>query len=259
MHVINDIGAKIVHSKIVVHFKKKYPLAFHFFTKRLSLNTFYGLPLTILLFSIGSNLFLLFDFTEEVINSREFIVIDNFIAELFFYIRSEPFAKFFYYISQLCNISTVIIIGAIECIYFLARKKIHFAVGILISIFGSGLSIYFGKNIFKINRPHQYAYYHEEYFSFPSGHSTLAVAFYGLIFYFLTRNKTTVKAWSQLISIAFIFWFLIGFSRLYLCVHYLSDVVAGYMLGLLWLLLSISIIEWQEHKYNYAKTTHSIQ
>jgi undecaprenyl-diphosphatase len=42
-----------------------------------------------------------------------------------------------------------------------------------------------------------------------------------------------------------LFILLIGFSRLYLGVHFLSDVVAGYSLGLLWLLFSISIIEWK--------------
>lgn len=134
-------------------------------------------------------------------------------------------------------------IGTLLSIFFLLKKQIHYVFGILTSLLGSGLSIYLGKNIFEIDRPHLYAYYHENYFSFPSGHATISVAFYGLLFYFLIRNSTSFKKWVVLITMAFVFWMLIGISRLYLCVHYFSDVIAGYILGFLWLLLGISIIE----------------
>ena len=132
------------------------------------------------------------------------------------------------------------------------KKKYYFVIGILTSLLGCGLSIYLGKNIFEIDRPHQYAYYQENNFSFPSGHSTISVAFYGLLFYFFIGNSSTYKKRSVLISLAIVFWMLIGVSRLYLCVHYFSDVIAGYILGFLWLLLSISIIEWKDYKLHNA-------
>lgn len=248
--VITDLTSKFKGTTILLLFKGKYPNIFLFITKRLSLNKFSGLPLTILTIAIISNLLLLFDFTEDTINSKEFIVIDTFIAELFFNIRTESLAKGFYFISKLCDIPAVSVIGSLLLIYFLIRKKFHFAIGILISLLGSGLSIYLGKNIFEINRSHQYAYYQEKYFSFPSGHATISVALYGLLFYFLIRKNSSYKTWGVIISIAFTFWILIGISRLYLSVHYFSDVIAGYILGFLWLLLSISIIEWNDHKLN---------
>ncbi len=246
--LLADLAQKFVETTIVLRFKEKHPKTFLFIATRLSLNKFSGLPLTILSIAIISNLFLLFDFTEDTINSKEFIAIDSFIAKLFFNIRIESLARGFYFISKLCDIPTVSVIGASLIIYFLIRKKFHFAIGTLTSLLGSGLSIYLGKNIFEIDRPHQYAYYQENYFSFPSGHSTISVAFYGLLFYFFIRNSSSFKTWSVLISIAFVFWILIGISRLYLCVHYFSDVTAGYILGFLWLLLSISIIEWRDYK-----------
>jgi membrane-associated phospholipid phosphatase len=245
---ISDLYAKILQSDIVLRFKKNHPGVFDFIVNRLSLKSFQGLPLTILIISIISNIFLLFDFTEDTINSKEFIAIDSYVAGYLYKYRSEPLAGALYFISGICDTSSVAIIGAIFCIYFLVAKKFHLAIGILISLLGSGLSIYLGKNIFEIDRPRQYAYHHENYFSFPSGHSTIAVAFYGLLFYFLLRHFTSVKARIKVFISAFIFCMLIGFSRIYLSVHYLSDVLAGYMLGLIWLLLSISIIEWQKPK-----------
>lgn len=249
---LSDLTRKLGDTKVALYFKRKDPSTFLFIANRLSLSKFSGLPLTILSILIVSNMFLLFDFTEETINSKEFIAIDSFIAKLFFDIRSESLAKCFYFISKLCDIPAVSVIGASFSIYFLLRSKFYFLMGILTSIFGSGLSIYLGKNIFEIDRPHQYAYYQENYFSFPSGHSTISVAFYGLLFYLFVRNSSSYKTWSVLISIAFVFWMLIGISRLYLCVHYFSDVIAGYILGFLWLLLSISIIEWKNYKLQSA-------
>lgn len=90
---------KIANTPVVLHFKDKHPNTFQFIAKRISLNKFSGLPLLILSISIILNLFLLFDFTEETINSKEFIAIDSFIAKLFFNIRSEFLARGFYIIS----------------------------------------------------------------------------------------------------------------------------------------------------------------
>ncbi|MFZ1586333.1 MAG: phosphatase PAP2 family protein, partial [Saprospiraceae bacterium] len=91
-----------------------------------------------------------------------------------------------------------------------------------------------------------YSYYQEYSYSFPSGHSMAAVAFYGMIFYLIIRNNLSHRLFWFVAGIVFIL--LIGFSRIYLGVHFLTDVLAGYVLGLLWLLLGLSIIEWYKIK-----------
>lgn len=66
-------------------------------------------------------------------------------------------------------------------------------------------------------------------YSFPSGHSIISVSFYGyLITYILEHTK---KTWLIILGVLFILG--IGFSRIYLGVHYFSDVLAGYSLGAL--------------------------
>ena len=77
-------------------------------------------------------------------------------------------------------------------------------------------------------------------FSFPSGHASISVAFYGFAIYIAMRF---VRLWStriNLLILGLLIAFLIGFSRLYLGVHYPSDVLAGYLVGTLGLMLGIS-------------------
>jgi membrane-associated phospholipid phosphatase len=79
-------------------------------------------------------------------------------------------------------------------------------------------------------------------FAFPSGHSTQAVACYGalawLIAHVTATRVATLLAW----SVAAVVAFLIGVSRLYLGVHWLSDVVGGWVLGAAWLTVTLSAV-----------------
>ena len=88
-------------------------------------------------------------------------------------------------------------------------------------------------------------------FSFPSGHTWFAVGFYGLIIYYIWRtnmNKLFKYLLTFIISMIIIF---IGISRLYLGVHYFSDVIAGLFLGILTIIFFIGVYlnyEWKWKK-----------
>jgi undecaprenyl-diphosphatase len=78
--------------------------------------------------------------------------------------------------------------------------------------------------------------------SFPSGHAIMAVTFYGLIIYIL-RNTVQIDWLRYLLTVFLILLIvLIGYSRVYLRVHYASDVLAGFIIGLVWLLISLSVL-----------------
>ncbi|MHA6249091.1 phosphatase PAP2 family protein [Pontibacter sp. CAU 1760] len=75
--------------------------------------------------------------------------------------------------------------------------------------------------------------------SFPSGHSMVAASFYGLIIYLVWHNVRP-KHWRNLwITFLMIFVLLIGFSRIYLRVHYATDVLAGFSAGFLWVIIGV--------------------
>ena len=81
-------------------------------------------------------------------------------------------------------------------------------------------------------------------YSFPSGHATMSLITYGMLAYFLwigtTNRAAHVLVTSALISLII----LIGVSRMYLGVHYFSDVLAGYASGGLWLTFCITSMDY---------------
>jgi membrane-associated phospholipid phosphatase len=76
-------------------------------------------------------------------------------------------------------------------------------------------------------------------FSFPSGHAMVAYSFYGLLIFVAWREITNKTLRNGICMVLLILIHLIGLSRIYLRVHYASDVMAGFALGVIWLIISI--------------------
>jgi len=98
------------------------------------------------------------------------------------------------------------------------------------------------KYIFQRERPIGYRLIEMTGYSFPSGHAMVSMAFYGLmsyIIYHLVKNK---KIRNILITINVLIIILVGISRVYLGVHYLSDVLTGYSISIIYLLLLAKIL-----------------
>ena len=86
------------------------------------------------------------------------------------------------------------------------------------------------------------AFVHLETYSFPSGHAMVSTAVYGALAYLAWPRVRTRRGRAVLVSGTIVFVGLICFSRLYLGVHYLSDVLAGAAGGVFWLALSIAAL-----------------
>lgn len=119
------------------------------------------------------------------------------------------------------------------------NKKIGFLIGInLITI--TILNQLF-KFILQRPRPTEYRIINETGYSFPSGHSMISMAFYGFLIYLIykyVKNKKLKYISITLISILIIF---IGISRIYLGVHYTSDVLAGFLFSISYLMIYILV------------------
>lgn len=99
------------------------------------------------------------------------------------------------------------------------------------------------KFMFKRTRPTVHQLIEENGYSFPSGHSMGAFALYGVLVFLLWRYITTRIGRVFLILISVIMSMTIGVSRIYLGVHYPSDVLGGYLVSCFWLAVTIWIYQ----------------
>jgi undecaprenyl-diphosphatase len=107
-----------------------------------------------------------------------------------------------------------------------------------------GLNFLF-KELFRRARPTLWSYIvNAVHYSFPSGHAMVATAVYGCIGYILAKEFPQWR--KQILSSTTVLILAIGFSRLYLGVHWPTDVLAGYAAGILWLVACILYLEWEE-------------
>jgi len=122
---------------------------------------------------------------------------------------------------------------------------------LLVGVCGAGILNTLLKLHFRRLRPDvPWALIHEHNFSFPSGHSTAAFALYGMLAYLLIDHIRSIVGKIVLILVAVMLVLGIGTSRVYLGVHYPSDVAAGYLVGFIWL---ATLIEADLHVRHLAK------
>lgn len=98
------------------------------------------------------------------------------------------------------------------------------------------------KHIFLRSRPMGIALIKETGYSFPSGHSITSMAFYGFIIYLIFISKLDRRKKTIFIILFSLLICVTGISRIYLGVHYFTDVIGGFTLGISYLIIYTSII-----------------
>ncbi len=132
-----------------------------------------------------------------------------------------------------------ILVGGIALALVLSRYRAYLT-SFLLTFFGAVASVFIMKDLVERVRPSGLEpAFIEPGFSFPSGHAAISVALYGFLAFLLCRLYPHHKRW--FVALAVILALAIGLSRLYLGVHYPSDVIAGYVLGGLWLLIGMVV------------------
>ena len=162
--------------------------------------------------------------------------IDNQIFLLINAVNSPALTYFFAVITYSAGFMVVTLVSILTILAFVLHKHTKRIKPFIIALAGTTASVYLLKLIFGLKRP-EYAVYVESSPSFPSGHAATAMVLYG--FLLLTawkHDKHHLK--NPLIFGLAILILLVGLSRLYLGVHYFADVAAGYLIGLIWLLLA---------------------
>lgn len=164
---------------------------------------------------------------------------DNFIYKMVRSLECGFLDKYFMFITKFGNVSVVIGIVSILIVLFRNRYGI---MCFLVSFCSAGTNKII-KHIIKRKRPNVLKLIKQGGYSYPSGHSMISVMLYGYLLYLaFTKIKTRILKWSCSI-ILFIFILSIGISRIYVGVHYASDVLGGFTLALIELMLIVKFSE----------------
>lgn len=171
--------------------------------------------------------------------TQDTLAFDTIVREYIYGLRSDGLTAFFTIVTYLGNWQTITLI----CCGLLVFPKFRLSFGIPMSVtavLATSIQKVL-KSAFHRQRPELSLHLIQQGgYSFPSGHSFTILVFYGLII-FLCRKNIKDKRVSNLITILLsCLIFLIGFSRIYLGVHYPTDVLGGWILGFSFLMLFIS-------------------
>lgn len=243
--VVGAMKKAIITDPAVQNFIEKHPDLFAFIGKRLERNRFFGLPLTLLAGAFFYVLLLLGGVVEDLLTADPIVAADVRIENLLYAFRDPAMVKVLFWVTRLGTARMVVAVALTLCAILALWRKRTFIIPLAVTLAGSTATALLGKLAFHRPRPAGVAVYTETSYSFPSGHAVIAAALYGFTAYLLWRHA---KTWGRRLNILFTTLFLvaaIGFSRLYLGVHFLSDVLGGYLVGLLWLIIGISLAEWR--------------
>jgi membrane protein DedA with SNARE-associated domain/membrane-associated phospholipid phosphatase len=216
------------------------PRTWEFVKGRLSAGEWYGANLTIglALFIIALSSF--GEIAEDVIDKETLFYLDFRIQTVMERIVSPGVTRFMVEITNFGG--TYLVIMTIAAIIgYLMHKRDWWGLFALFLAAGLGeILLVLLKLTFHRPRPaHHLAVAHG--YSFPSGHAFSATIVYGFLIYMVwkfSRNRALNSAISGTLIFLIV---LIGISRIYLNVHWLTDVLGGYAMGLAWLVLSIII------------------
>lgn len=179
--------------------------------------------------------------TILVLHSPSLTTADTWLLGLLFALRSPALTDLFSYLTLLGDpyiIAALCIAGSLFLVY---AKHIGYAVGLAVGVVGAGLSDVLLKIAVERLRPEGFSTLLPDSFSYPSGHATAALALYGLLTYIALRFFPAHKIIILCFGMAIIAG--VGASRLYLGVHYPSDVLGGYLLATLWFFAGIKITQ----------------
>ena len=146
-------------------------------------------------------------------------------------VRSTLLDFFFINITKLCNPLFITISSILLLLILRKDNRMFFGINTILTIITNQVI----KRLIRRPRPNHIRLIKEGGFSYPSGHAMISIALYGFLIYLVMKKIKNKYLKISLITLLIFIILLVGISRVYLGVHYPTDIISGY-------LLSISII-----------------
>lgn len=230
------------HPRMVALRRRLLPLS-EFLRARLSPQGYLGLELTIgLLFLVGAS-WLFGGIAEDVAHGDPLTVIDKNIAEWLHERTTPGMVALMQYITDLASPAWVAGAACLTGLFFWWKRSWYRLLGLLLVVPGGMVLGFLLKMAFHRSRPSfADSVLIFQGYSFPSGHTMAATLLYGLLALF---GAIALDDWRLRVGIVIgggMMVLLVGFSRLYLGAHYLSDVLGAFTAGLAWLALCLTAV-----------------
>lgn len=243
---VKNVWERAMRRPRVEAFVRKHPRLVAFAAARMTHTRFTGLPLTMIAIVIVYVAVLLAGLAEDYVSGDPITAVDRRVATIGTVLRTPGAVRFFFVVTQFGGwIVSVGGAAALAILLWRERQRV-LATGMLATLVIAQLGSALAKIGFRRPRPDElYAVIVEDSFSFPSGHATSAAALFGFLAYLVIRSRLPRRSRTIAAALIMCVIVLIDLSRILLGVHYVSDVLAGNLLGFLAALTGIAIIEWR--------------
>jgi membrane-associated phospholipid phosphatase len=228
----------------VTRLRSRYDRQLLWIRRRLTPGEYLGLYLTLGLLAAAGCLWLFRRIAEDIVSNDQLVSFDQTAATTIHELRTPALTTFFWDVTALGSIEAIALASLGGAVVFGTwRRWLLFGTWLIITG-GSVVLLLLLKALFARPRPYvEQPLLLETYYSFPSGHAMEAVVLYGMLAYLAVLALRTWRARAAIIVGTSLLVLLIGFSRMYLGVHYPSDVVAGFAAGGVWLSICLMAME----------------
>lgn len=141
------------------------------------------------------------------------------------------------------SLSSPLVLIVMSLLLLITNKEHKLSLLVILNLLLSTIGNTILKGIFLRERPSDFPLIDETGYSYPSGHSMISMAFYGFLIYIIWQTNWSKRTKIICSIVLGLIIFLIGCSRIYLRVHYPSDVVAGFAISFVYLCIFIHIIK----------------
>ncbi|MCK9916019.1 phosphatase PAP2 family protein [Microbacteriaceae bacterium K1510] len=228
-----------------VRLAERYPRVVTVVAQRIDPQRPTGLLLSLMVLA-GFYLFALFGgLTEDILEAQGTIHSDNMINAALGPWRIEPFISAFLWVTNLGSTPAIVAAVIIATGFLWPQRGTYVVVSLWITCLGAVTTTSIGKLLVARHRPDIMFDANATGWSFPSGHATAAMAVYGFIAYAIARALPGFRERFEVVYWAAVLVALIGFSRIFLGVHYVTDVIGGFLVGGFWLLVGFALTEWK--------------
>jgi len=228
----------------VTRLRSRYDRQLLWIRRRLTPGEYLGLYLTLGLLAAAGCLWLFGRLAEDIVSNDPLVSFDQTVATTIHELRTPALTTFFLVVTALGSIEAIAVVSLGGAVVFGAWRRWLLFWTWVITTGGSVMLLLLLKALFARPRPYvKEPLLLETYYSFPSGHAMEAIVLYGMLAYLAVLALRTWRARAAIVFGTSLLVLLIGFSRLYLGVHYFSDVVAGFTAGGVWLSTCITVME----------------